>query len=52
MSSARCGSSFPRSALTRADASFRMPKARMSGSGMTSSPMAKWWRERAVWAPQ
>ena len=48
----RSGSSTPRSALVRAAASFRMPKARMIERGMTSSPMAKWTSERAVWAPQ
>ena len=38
----------PRSALTWADASFRIPKARTRGVGIRSSPMAKWWSERAV----
>ncbi len=42
----------PRSALTWAEASFRIPMARISGVGIRSSPIGKWWRERAVWAPQ
>ena len=42
----------PRSALTWADASFRMPMARISGLGIRSSPIGKWCSERAVWAPQ
>ncbi len=46
------GDILPRSALTWADASFRIPMARMSGLGIRSSPMGKWWSDRAVWAPQ
>ncbi len=42
----------PRSALTWADASFSTPMARMRGLGIRSSPMGKWCRDRAVWAPQ
>ena len=42
------GGSLPRSALTWADASFRIPMARMSGSGIRSSPIGKWCSERAV----
>ena len=48
ISSAFSGESLPRSALTRADASLRMPKARISGAGMWSSPIGKWSSERAV----
>ena len=46
------GDILPRSALTWAEASFRMPMARISGSGIRSSPIGKWCSERAVWAPQ
>ena len=46
------GGILPRSALTWADASFKIPMARMSGSGIRSSPIGKWCSERAVWAPQ
>src|SRR5664280_146610 len=46
------GDILPRSALTWAEASFSTPMARMSGSGIRSSPIGKWCRERAVWAPQ
>ncbi len=42
----------PRSALTWAEASFSIPIARISGLGIRSSPMGKWWRDLAVWAPQ
>ncbi len=46
------GDSMPRSALTSAAASLRIPNARIRGTGIRSSPIGKWWRERAVWAPQ
>ena len=52
MSADLSGDILPRSALTWADASFRMPMARIRGSGIRSSPIGKWWSERAVWAPQ
>ena len=41
----------PSSRLTRAAAFLRTPKARITGRGITSSPMAKWISERAVCAP-
>ena len=52
ISPAREPSSLPRSRLTAAAAPLRMPKARMSGLGMVSMPMSKWWSDRCVWAPQ
>ena len=51
MRSALSFGNMPRSRLTRAAAFFRTPKARMTGRGITSSPMAKWISERAVCAP-
>ncbi len=50
--SASLGSRRPRSALVRAEASLRIPMARITERGMMSSPMAKWTSDRAVWAPQ
>ena len=52
ISVALSGGILPRSALTWADASFKTPMARMSGSGIRSSPIGKWCSDRAVWAPQ
>ena len=52
MRSATVWSSMPSSALVRAEASFKMPKARRRGRGMTSSPIGKWTSDRAVCAPQ
>ncbi len=52
MRSARPGSSLPSSALARADASFKMPKARTTERGIRSWPMEKWMSDLAVWAPQ
>ncbi len=46
------GGSRPRSAFTSAAARLRMPKARTIGTGIVSRLIAKWWRERWVWAPQ
>ena len=52
ISSASFGSSRPSSALVSAEASLRIPMARIIDRGMTSSPMEKCTSERAVWAPQ
>ncbi len=46
------GGSLPRSAFTWAAASFMIPMALITGSGIRSSPMEKCSRDRAVWAPQ
>ena len=45
-------SSTPSSALARAAAFLRIPKARTTSSGMRSPPMRKLLRERSVCAPQ
>src|SRR6202453_3389404 len=50
--SASGGSSLPSSRLTLAEAPLRIPKARITGRGIVSSPMSKWCSERAVCAPQ
>ena len=52
ISDAVSGSILPRSRFTIAEASFKTPKAWMSGAGMVSAAMAKWCSDRAVWAPQ
>ena len=55
MSRASSASSRPSAALTSAHAFLRMPIACTTSSGIRSpagSPIAKWCRERSVWAPQ
>ena len=50
--SATSGASLPASAFTSAAAFFSVPKACATSSGIGSSPIGKWCRERCVCAPQ
>ena len=52
IASARRGSRWPCSRLTRAAACLTMPSARTSGNGMVSVPIRKFCRLRWVCAPQ
>src|SRR5262245_3208757 len=54
MAFALSGGRAPPSPLTIAAAFLRIPKARISSRGKRSRspPIAKWWSERSVWAPQ